>query len=102
MNATTATWKNGQILPDEPADWPEGCRLRVEPLEETPLHSQPDDERADTPEAIDAWIRWYDALEPLEFTPEEEAAWERARHEEKRLELAQWEQHSRSVERVFP
>jgi hypothetical protein len=102
MKAMTATWTNGRILPDAPADWPEGCRLLVEPLQQGQLLGVPDDESADTPEAIEAWLRWYDALEPLEFAPDERAAWEKAREEDKRLELQQWEQSSKRVEGIFP
>ena len=29
----TGTWKGGQIVLDEPADWPEGCRVVVTPQE---------------------------------------------------------------------
>ncbi len=29
MNAIMATWTNGQIVPSEPAEWPEGTRLVV-------------------------------------------------------------------------
>ena len=32
MNVIEATFKNGQIVPDGPPDWPEGCRLRIEPV----------------------------------------------------------------------
>jgi hypothetical protein len=31
MEAIHATWKNGQIVPDGPVDWPDGCRPMVEP-----------------------------------------------------------------------
>lgn len=30
---------------------------------------------SNTPEAIGDWRRWYDSLEPLETTPQEEADW---------------------------
>jgi hypothetical protein len=30
-----ATWKNGQVVLDEPADWPEGCRLQVAPIRQS-------------------------------------------------------------------
>ena len=60
-----------------------------------------DDELPDTPEGIEAWIRWYDQLEPLEFTDAERAAWSAAREEQKQLELAQWEEHSRRLEEHF-
>ncbi len=32
MNAIRATWTNGQIVPAEPVDWPEGAQLLVEPV----------------------------------------------------------------------
>jgi len=32
MSAITGTVKNGQIVLDQPADWPEGSRVVVEPL----------------------------------------------------------------------
>jgi hypothetical protein len=40
-----ATWKNGRIVPDVPVDWPEGCRLTVEPevVESTPFGVRDDD-----------------------------------------------------------
>jgi hypothetical protein len=28
----TGTWKNGQVILDGSADWPEGCRVTVEPI----------------------------------------------------------------------
>jgi predicted DNA-binding antitoxin AbrB/MazE fold protein len=33
MNAITAIWTNGQIVPSEPVDWPEGTRLVVRLIE---------------------------------------------------------------------
>ena len=47
-----------------------------------------DEGGSDTPEAIESWIRWYDTLEPLHFTPAERTAWEAARREQKEFELA--------------
>ncbi len=32
MNAVSAIWTNGRILPSEPVDWPDGSELLVEPL----------------------------------------------------------------------
>jgi len=98
MKALTATWTNGQILPDEPANWPEGCRLRIEPFEPSQTLGIRDDEWSNTPEAIEAWIRWYESLEPLEFTPEEQAAWDKAREDDKRIEWRQRESISKNIE----
>ncbi|MFI5459688.1 MAG: hypothetical protein ACHRXM_30045 [Isosphaerales bacterium] len=81
MEVIRATWKNGQIVPDGPVDWPEGCRLVVEP---EPAGTEPiggrEENWSDSPEAVSDWLRWYDSLEPLEITPQEEA------------DLAEWRQ----------
>jgi hypothetical protein len=76
-----ATWINGRIVPDDPVDLPEGCRLRVEPeLAESEAIGISEEEWDNSPEAISEWLEWYKSLEPLVFTPEEEA------------DLAQWRQ----------
>jgi hypothetical protein len=76
-----AIWKNGQIVPDAPVDWPEGCRLRIEPeTEQAESNEMGEEGWSNSPEAIADWLSWYDSLEPLIFTPEEEAelgAWRR-------------------------
>ena len=81
MEVIRATWKNGRIVPDGPVDWPEGCRLVVEPeiAEARPIGVCEED-WSDAPEAVAEWLAWYDSLEPLEITPEEQA------------DLAEWRQ----------
>ncbi len=88
MKTIEATFRNGQIIPDEMADWPEGCRLRIEPVATERAGEMTGDDAAETPEQIDDWLRWYHSLEPLEFTPEEEAA------------LADWRQKVREYEQA--
>lgn len=51
---------------------PEGTAVVVTPVT-TPLATD-DDDAADSPETIAAWLRWYDALEPIELTDAERAA----------------------------
>jgi hypothetical protein len=83
MNEIHATWKDGRIVPDGPVDWPEGCRLRIEPdPEQTGAGECDEDEWSNSPEAIADWLAWYDSLEPLVFTAEEAAdldAWRRVK-----------------------
>jgi len=79
MTSIKATYTNGQIVLDGQPDWPEGCRLHIEPLAAGPH----DPEEPETPEQIADWLRWFRSLEPLEFTPEEEA---------ELAELAAWRQ----------
>jgi hypothetical protein len=79
MNAIKGTYKDGKIVLDAPAEWPEGCRVVVEPVPEEETFGVREEDWSDTPEAIAAWLRWYDTLEPLVWTPGEEAdlqAWQ--------------------------
>jgi hypothetical protein len=79
MNAIKGIVRNGNIVLDNPADLPEGCRVLVEPIAEEDTFGIREEDWQDTPEAIAAWLRWYDSLEPLALTPEEEAEWQAAR-----------------------
>jgi hypothetical protein len=72
VQAIRATWKDGRIVPDGPVDWPDGCRLTIEPeIAESDCVGMPEEDWSNSPEAIADWLAWYDSLEPLEFTPEE-------------------------------
>ena len=55
MHAIKATWTNGQIVPAEPVDWPEGSQLRVEPLPASEKIGLDETEWEDSPEAIADW-----------------------------------------------
>src|SRR5262249_44786464 len=101
MTTIKATIRNGRIEVDQPIDLPDGTELTI-PLPDPPnTRGTREEDGSDTPEAIAAWLRWYDSLEPLQFTPEERAAWEAARQEQKQFELAQWEKCSERLEDLF-
>lgn len=101
MTTIKATVRNGRIEVDAPIDLPDGTELNI-PIPDPPKGFGPRDEDwSDTPQAIEAWLRWYDSLEPLHFTPEERAAWDAARREQKEFELARWEKRSQSIEDRF-
>ena len=70
MNAILSVVKNGRIEVAAPPDWPDGTPVRVE----LGLNGQTkyDDERPETPEEIEEWIRRFREIEPIEMTPEEE------------------------------
>jgi hypothetical protein len=86
-------------MPDQAADWPEGCRLRIEPLEEHDTFGIREEGWSNSPEGIADWLKWYDSLEPLEFTPEEEADTAAWRQEVKEYTIASME---KSAEDLFP
>jgi hypothetical protein len=52
-----------------------------------------------TPEAIADWLRWYDALEPVEMTAAEEADLQAYRQKIKEYTIAKMEKR---IERLFP
>ena len=53
---------------------PEGCRLRIVPdFVQAEPEEMRDEDWSNSPEAIADWLSWYDSLEPLIFTPEEES-----------------------------
>ena len=46
------------------------------------------DEQCDDPEAVARWVAAFDAIPPLQMMPEEEASWEAARTEQKKIDAA--------------
>lgn len=102
MTTIKAIIRNGRIEVAEPIDLPDGTELTIPvPVLLTPPSIR-DEDWSDTPEAIESWIRWYDSLEPVDFTSAERAGWDAARRDQKEYELAQWEKRSRQIEEHFP
>ena len=102
VTTVTGTWKNGRIILDSPTDWPDGCRVIIEPVSDVDALGIPEEDWAETPEAIAAWLRWYDSLEPLLMTPEEETKWQDALNAQKQHDVATSDERSQRVERLFP
>jgi hypothetical protein len=65
MHAIKATWTNGQIVPTEPVDWPEGSELLVEPVAKSEKIGLDESEWQDDPESIAAWIAAVEKLKPM-------------------------------------
>jgi hypothetical protein len=88
VDRAKGTWKMGQIVLDKPTDWPEGCRVLVEPAdEEEPLGIREEDWPT-TPEALADWVHWFDSLEPVELSEQDEAEWQSAREAVKAHSIA--------------
>lgn len=82
MNAAHATYQNGQLVLDEPVDWPSGTRTVVVPeiVVQDTIGAEPDfilrdEDWPSTPEQIAEWLAWFDSREPV-MTPEEQARFE--------------------------
>ncbi len=88
MNAIKTTVHNGRIELDVPGDWPEGCSVLIEPV---PASGQKigldESEWCDDPASLADWEAWLKTIEPLEFTPEEEATFARFSEEMRRYNL---------------
>src|SRR2546423_551629 len=88
MSAVKGTVQNGHVILDNPTDLPNGSRVLVEPITEEGALGTREENWQDTPEAVAAWLRWYDSLEPIQRTPQEEAEWQAARLAQKEREKA--------------
>ncbi len=95
----TATWKNGQVILDSPADWPEGCKLRVAAISESAeLIGIPDNQWPHDPQGIAELLKRMDQIEAFEMTSDEEAEWLAWGQKFKESELANFDKRS---ERLF-
>jgi hypothetical protein len=72
MSAVRATWQNGEVVLEGQPNWSEGRQLVVVELPQVEP-GIPNEDWSNTPEAIADWLKWYDALEPLVFTADEQA-----------------------------
>jgi len=89
MTTIKAVVRNGRLEVRDPINLPDGTELTIPIPGPGQTHHVQEEGVPDSPEVIEEWIRWYDALEPLEFTPEERAAWDAARREQREFELSQ-------------
>src|SRR5215216_2414650 len=83
MSAVRGIYRNGAVTLSATPDWPEECEVVIEPAA-APSIGIAEEDWDDSPEGVAEWLRWYDSLEPLEFTAAEEAAageWDRRQKE---------------------
>ncbi len=95
-------WKNGQVILDSQAEWPEGCRVVLIREPAPDALGTTGDEQADDPESIARWIAAFEAIPPLEMTHKEEAEWRAAREAQRAFEIARFEEHAGRIEARFP
>jgi hypothetical protein len=88
----TGTWKNGQIILDGPADWPEGCRVVVTRGRSQEVYGMTEDEQSNDPESIARWLAEFAAIPPWQMTAEEEAEWRAARQAVKDYTIAKMQE----------
>jgi len=101
MTALKGTYRNGQVLLSGPANWPEGTEVIVEPIECGSTLGMREEDWPTDAEGLARLLARMDQTEPLEMTPQEEAAWEAERKAQREYDLAHWEERARRVERLF-
>jgi hypothetical protein len=101
MGAIKATYRNGQFVPDEPVDWPDGKRVVTAPEDDPATAGMLEDEQKDDSESIARWLTEFDSIPPLRMTPEEEVEWQAARRAQKEFEKATFAAHSEKLQRAW-
>jgi hypothetical protein len=88
MNTIKTTIRNRRIEVPAPDTWPDGTEVLLEmipmPAEKIGMEES---EWRDDPAALADWEAWIQTIEPLELTPEEEAAFARFGTEMKRFNI---------------
>jgi hypothetical protein len=97
MTVIKGTVQNGHIILDHPTDLPEGSRVLVEPIREGDSIGIREQDWQDTPEAIAAWLRWYESLEPIALSPQEESEWRASRDARKEREKAAFNEQAEKL-----
>lgn len=101
MYRIKGTYKGGQVVLGQPADWPEGTEVLVEPIpRERTLGLREEDGPAD-PQGIGRHLALMDRIEPPVMTPADEAAWQAAREAQKEFERASWDRRGQKIEELF-
>ena len=82
-----AVYRDGHLVLETPVDWPEGQKVYLTATVDPATLVAPgnSDEERDDPEAIQARLRAFDEIEPLQMTEAEFAEWETAREEFRRV-----------------
>jgi len=93
MDTIRTTVKDGRIDVHVAADLPDGTEVEIRIVPASADYKPGDGFQDETSEEIEASIERLMSIEPLSFSPEEQAAWDAARAERKRWEkehFMQW------------
>jgi hypothetical protein len=75
MSVLKGTIRNGQVVLEQKADWPDGTEVNIIPAGRLPTGDEEmaEEDWSNAPEAIADWLKWSNSLKPLILTPAEEA-----------------------------
>lgn len=101
MSVIHGTIRNGRIETSGSLPFPEGSALTIALANGSPI-PECEAQWQDTPAAIESWLRWYDSLEPLEFTDAERAERDADRSRRKLWEKEHFAERAERLERQWP
>lgn len=93
------TIQNGKVVSAEPIDLPDGTAVRITTPDK--IESAEDDGWDNSPEGIEAWLKWMDSLKPLVFTEEEKKAWDAELQARKEWEKAHFDNEVAKLRRMW-
>jgi hypothetical protein len=101
MNAIKGVFRNGQFVVPAAPDWPDGCEVLIEPVQEAASAGMREEDWPSTPEALAALLERWDRREPPVLTEEERAEWEAIRRDEKERDKARFAEDAERLRRVW-
>jgi hypothetical protein len=102
VDAVKGIYKNGQVILDERANWPDGSRVLVEPMQAEDTWGIREEDWPTSPEEVARHLALMDRIQPLDMTPAEQAEWQAARKIQKDYETETFGERSGQIEGLFP
>ena len=102
METVLGTFRDGQVVLEREVDWPNGASLEVRLGTSPHSASRPDREDRcfdgscppSTPAEIEEWLKWFDTIEPFDWSDAERSRFEQVLHESDEISkadlLKQW------------
>lgn len=91
MSSQLGTIKNGQIILDRPASFPDGIRVEVFPMNETQTNlGMREEDWPSTPEGITALLSQMDQVETGWLSPDDDSNWRASLRSQKEMEKNQF------------
>lgn len=101
MIAIKGMVRDGQIVLNEPVEWPNGTEVKVEPVSPEALPGLREEDWPTDREGIARHLALMDQIEPLLLSPEEEAEWKAALRARKEAEKATFAERAEQLRRMW-
>lgn len=86
METVLGTYRDGQVILEHKVDWPNGAKLEVRFGNALSHHDREDccvdgSRPPSTPAEIDEWMKWFDTVEPFDWSEAERSRFEQVLRE---------------------